>query len=56
MEERKRGTNEKTDRRKVSVYLPDPLLKWVETQRQRLGRSSSWIVQQALLRSREWVE
>lgn len=44
------------DPRKVSIYLPRPLLEWLIAQDKRLDRSVSWIVQHALNHSKEWVE
>ena len=60
MEETRRGKSHPggkvADPRKVSIYLPQQLLEWLSAQNARLDRSVSWIVQHALLHSKDWVE
>ena len=45
-----------TDHRKRSLYFPADLLEWVQKEAERLDRSHSWVVQQALDYARKEIE
>lgn len=43
----------KSDPRKVSVYLPEPILGEIQTEAERRERSLSWILQKSWKMARE---
>jgi uncharacterized small protein (TIGR04563 family) len=54
-EQNKGSGDEKTDKRKQSLYFPEEMLREIQEEAKRLDRSLSWVVQKAWKLAREQV-